>query len=521
MSYLRRPLLIVWICLMSTSPLSSAAAASETPPAVLDYPVPAPAEDTADWGRHIQRTMHLLASSTPEQRNRVRVMFYGQSITDHKWWPVAVIEDLRRRFPHAIIEWENRAIGGFSSQYLVKTAEQDLYPYYPDLLIFHVFGAHNTYEDIIERTRSRTAAEVAIWTDHVNRRADRGPDAKDERFDDGGWTGFMSRFLPRVAARYDCELIEIREPWKRYLRTNDLTAGDLLRDNVHPNDHGQFLIAELIKRQLVHRPERMTEPSRNLVRTLKVGRDVEWEDGRLTLTFTGNRVDALAAPGADGSREAKVLIDGQPPSRFNGCYAFTRPSDTLGVAWPAIWRVGSDALRRPETWTVRLTKVNDDVSEVEFELHGSKTGFDGRGVSTEPFVSDSGRVTIQPEDWGLKRSYDHALKRGRALEQVTPQPGFEITFEAVALHVDRYAPQAPDDPTTEHATTLAQGLPAGEHTLEIISADGEPLPIEALRVHRPPFAEASPESPRRVDDPADVRLDQRTREEISDPDRRD
>ena len=49
-----------------------------------------------------------------------------------------VVEDLRRRFPHANLVVENRALGGFASQMLVKTAETDLYSFQPDLLIFHV-----------------------------------------------------------------------------------------------------------------------------------------------------------------------------------------------------------------------------------------------------------------------------------------------------------------------------------------------------------------------------------------------
>ena len=36
-------------------------------------------------------------------------------------------------------------------------------------MIFHVYGAHTDYEDIIRRTRERTTAEVLIQTDHVTR----------------------------------------------------------------------------------------------------------------------------------------------------------------------------------------------------------------------------------------------------------------------------------------------------------------------------------------------------------------
>ena len=95
--------------------------------------------DTSGWGRNIQRTMRLLATSTPQKRNTVRVLFYGQSITEQRWCQ-AVADDLRARFPYANLVIENRALGGFGSQMLVKTSETDLYPFYPDLVIFRDQG---------------------------------------------------------------------------------------------------------------------------------------------------------------------------------------------------------------------------------------------------------------------------------------------------------------------------------------------------------------------------------------------
>jgi hypothetical protein len=108
------------------------------------FPAPRWLGDTNKRGHGIQRTTTLLATSTPTKRNTVRILFYGQSITEQNWWQ-AVADDLRRRFPHANLIIENRALGGHSSQLLVKTAEADLYPFYPDLLIFHVFGSHLDY----------------------------------------------------------------------------------------------------------------------------------------------------------------------------------------------------------------------------------------------------------------------------------------------------------------------------------------------------------------------------------------
>jgi len=42
---------------------------------------PAKFPDASGWGKNIQRTMRMLATSTAEKRNTVRILFYGQSIT--------------------------------------------------------------------------------------------------------------------------------------------------------------------------------------------------------------------------------------------------------------------------------------------------------------------------------------------------------------------------------------------------------------------------------------------------------
>src|SRR5689334_15607121 len=81
------------------------------------YPPLPPLKDAPSIGAQIQRTMSLLAGSSPAKRNRVRILFYGQSITEQNWSKL-VAEDLRRRFPHADLEIENKAIGGFASQLL-------------------------------------------------------------------------------------------------------------------------------------------------------------------------------------------------------------------------------------------------------------------------------------------------------------------------------------------------------------------------------------------------------------------
>ena len=104
-----------------------------------DFKPPAPPDNPASLGSKIQRTMTLLATSTPRKPNRVRILFYGQSVTLNPWWR-DIAEYLRNTYPHADLEIENLAIGGYSAPVLIRTAEFDLYPFYPDLLIFHVYG---------------------------------------------------------------------------------------------------------------------------------------------------------------------------------------------------------------------------------------------------------------------------------------------------------------------------------------------------------------------------------------------
>jgi hypothetical protein len=96
----------------------------------------------------------------------VRILFYGQSITQQAWWK-ELERYLRATYPSANLIIENRAIGGHASQLLVKTAEADLYPFQPDLLIFHVYGSHLEYENIIRRVRERTCADILLQTDHI------------------------------------------------------------------------------------------------------------------------------------------------------------------------------------------------------------------------------------------------------------------------------------------------------------------------------------------------------------------
>ena len=446
-----------------------------------DYPAPKSLGDTAGYGRNLQRTMRLLAESTPEKRNTVRVLFYGQSITEQAWWKI-VADDLRARFSHANLVIENRALGGFASQMLVRTAETDLYPFQPDLLIFHVYGAHDKYEDIIRRTRERTCAEILIQTDHVTKPGDLSEETDPAKvpIQSGKWDAFFNHnFLPSLARKYGAELCDQRTIWKRYLTDYALEPKALLKDNVHLNAHGEFLMAEIVKAHLRRDASFDPAPAEAWVKTLVVGKDVRFENGKLRVEFEGNRVDVVAKAGS--AAPAAVTIDGRKPSEFAELYGFTpavtKPEGKWPVKWPIIAPIGSEKPLLIEDWTLDVKRADPANEKLfTFTLSGSKTGPDGEGRSDAKFVSKSGRVVIAPEDWNAA----YAL----ALAGIKPVPeSFTVKWSVVPRFVDAFTSPGVKDAAIETTVTLAQGLANTKHTLEITGpAD---TPISALRIYRP------------------------------------
>lgn len=513
----RRPLL----------PLVSLAAfgflLARAPSSACDEPLPVlpPHPNEVHFGAKIPRTMALLATSNPTRRHAVKILIYGQSIS--RGMESSCLEhELRKRFPHAQLTFENRAISGFSANQLARSAEIDLPLSYPDLVIFHVYGATSIeYERILADLRRRTTAEIMIWTDHFGNEGEPGTGAYEAR---RARENDASDLVRALAMKYGCEVIEARDAWKAYLEANTLPAKALLTDNVHLNPRGKALMTAAILRHFRLNPAAPSDWMRT-VRSHEAKRVIDtghgdgivfpagpWRvrdddaigstrDRPLRLTFTGNRIDLV--PGVARGLEtgtATILIDGRPPSAHRELYAFTLPSPAFGADYqPGLRVVRSEAPLLVEDWTLRITAATE--RSFEFELHGSKTGFDGRGrfelgklqtgrFGTLDFAAETGdvpelwtshsrRVVIDYRDfkvlWGQERA-----------KQLCP-PGWEIRWQVVPQFIDTYTPPPRDDASLLQPITLAQGLPNTEHTLEIIpNGDGD-IPIRELIVHRPPL----------------------------------
>ncbi len=482
-------------CLIDPSSGRCANAQAPQEPHLIPPPRDEPEQEL--FGAHIQRAMTLLATSNSDRRWPVRILIYGQSILGNSGLTKLMSDYLHRQFPYADIQLENRAIGGFDGPRLVSTAVHDLYPFYPDLLIFHVYGGQQSgeVERIISNVRRYTTADILLVDDHQTSNAEVQKSSID--------------FWRQLAQKYDCELVDLSVTWSAYLREHALQPVQLLREGPHPNIDGYTLMTYLIGRHLRYSPI-FPNNWQEMVHTYEARRplDEEVEDeiriegdgwslgkegsegiygesshGKLHLDFDGNRVDLIAAHVDGGSKlgSARILLDGKPPSENPDVYSITRPNTGPGTWFPAVMRISHTKPLIVEDWTLRITRINHDASDFAFEVIGSKTGLDGSGTNKEVFVSKSGRVKIEPRDWMLAQIM-------KTFKQTSAPPvGFEVHWSVVPMFKDAY--QAPDTPDAAkiYQTTLFQLISNKHHSIDIIPNGDGVVPIEALQVYRPPL----------------------------------
>lgn len=449
------------------------------------FEAPPPPDNVKELGKQIQRTMTLLATSTPEHRNTVRILFYGQSVTAGKW-SYALADDLRKQYPNANLTIENRAIGGYQAETLIKTADYDLYPFYPDLTIYHCWGGvkGGQQEEIIKRLRQRTTSEVLLWTTHF--RFDPSL-PRETPLDDPKVIGRTQDDEERcalwrqLAPKYGCEIAEVRERLRVYLKAHDLYPKDTLADSVHPNELGHFLIRTLIAPSLRYDPSFSQDPWKHLVTTVPVddARVTHGPGGALKLSFDGNRVDVIARHTAEAKPgTAKVLLDGQPPSANPDLYYHSRPTAAPNVWWPAINQFGHERPLICEQWTLKFTECDTEKKVLKFTVEGSVTGPDGAGDASQRFVSNSGRVVIEPSAWSVMWALQYSKK---------PVPeGYVVKWETKPLFVDTYQAPATPDAALEYATNLAMLMSNGPHTIELVPNGDGAVPVEGFRFYTPP-----------------------------------
>jgi hypothetical protein len=195
---------------------------SAYPPAtVLELPAP---DKGIVFGDRIRRTMNLLSTSTKEKPNKVKIVFFGQSIIKQDYSRKIIESKLRQNFPHAQLEVLNTAIGGYQAPYSARTMFHQVIPHQPDLIVFHVYAGEKDgkYEEILKNFRRYTTAEVVTITHHL----DNYGEAVDKDRD------AASQLRRDLAVKYGFELVEVRENWRKYLTMHGLKVTDMLSDKI-------------------------------------------------------------------------------------------------------------------------------------------------------------------------------------------------------------------------------------------------------------------------------------------------
>lgn len=431
--------------------------------------------------QYIQRTMHLLAESSPERRNTVRILIYGQSLSAQDWW-LKVKDYLEQQFPDANLIMDNKSIGGFASQFLVKTVRRDVLDFYPDLILFHVFGSDQHYEEILAIMRSLTTTEIMIWNDPQNQ-----PEPNP-------WHEKMSyEIIPLLALKYKCKFIDLRTPIQKYVADNGLVyADEFTRDGLHFNEKGCELLASQIIPHFVYDPELEADPDQ-LVKTYHVGQDVQWYDGALDMEFEGNRVDIISEAASNPGNHFQIFVDGKKPSQFATAYNHTRPNDNGERGW--IWGVGAPVrIQRKAPWVNESFTLTYDIVDYEsrflsFHIEGSVSGYEGEGNNREDFVSNSGRVFIQANEVNDSLSGDWHVFRTHDVTGFRIEDGYTVTWDTYLMGSDTFMSKVRIDERNDDASTLFKGIPNGRHTLKLITEDKAIPQITHIKVYRPPVIE--------------------------------
>lgn len=191
-----------------------------------------------NWNR-IKRCMHKAA-----QGEKVTVGFLGGSITQgslsstpetcyaylvYDWW--------KRTFPQAEIVFINAGIGGTTSQFGVSRVEEHLLAYHPDFILIE-FAVNDdnteffeeTYEGLIRRTYADANEPAVMLMNNV-------------RYDDGSSAEEMHL---KVAARYELPMVSMKNTILPEVVAGRIPKCDITPDDLHPNDAGHQLVAEVI-----------------------------------------------------------------------------------------------------------------------------------------------------------------------------------------------------------------------------------------------------------------------------------
>lgn len=147
----------------------------------------------------------------------------------YEWW--------RKKFPKAQIRYVNAGIGGTTSQFGVARVEEHLLKYRPDFVLTE-FAVNDdnteffeeTYEGLIRKIYGNACAPALLLMCNV-------------RYDDGMNAEQMHE---KIARAYNLPMVSMKAAIWPEVESGRIKRHDITPDNLHPNDMGHKLVAEVI-----------------------------------------------------------------------------------------------------------------------------------------------------------------------------------------------------------------------------------------------------------------------------------
>lgn len=179
-----------------------------------------------------------------EKGQKIKIGFLGGSITQgslssepkmcyaylvYKWW--------KEKFPQSEIIYINAGIGGTTSQFGVSRVEEHLLKYRPDFALIE-FAVNDdnteffeeTYEGLIRKAYGNECEMAVLLMNNV--RYDNGTNAQEMH--------------ERVAKAYELPMVSMKSTIWPEVEAGRIPKREITPDDLHPNDAGHALVAEVI-----------------------------------------------------------------------------------------------------------------------------------------------------------------------------------------------------------------------------------------------------------------------------------
>jgi hypothetical protein len=419
----------------------------------------------------------------------------GSSWTNFQGDGYPLIRAIRERFPNAPpIIYKKHTGSGTPWDYARGWVRQFVIAEQPDLILTYTGGTPEGLDGLLTEVRRHTTADVIVPSLHFFRRST----LSEEEIENGAAPWEKVR---EVCRKHHAEFVENRRELADYLKRISAEPAALVADGVHQNDHGRTRIWDNIVRHIA-KPDQFTYAPKSRERQINVvgleataTEKITWtgawetagpikrtssERARVTIEFTGNRIDLIGRKGLQGGT-ASVLLDGTPAD-LAPAY-FTTYLEPLPSAAPHPLKLGKGdvaphaiELRRnvvPQSWTIAMTSDSGN-----YRIEGSATGFDGEGSLDQPFISHSGQIGIDPALW----------RSGRIEQKGSPviygnRKDDRFTFDVYRSCVGKITFRG--EPSEQFYQPLAQNLVNGRHVLELVPAGDGEVSIEAFYVYQP------------------------------------